>query len=381
VKNIHLGWVPRARWTRGRYEGEAGLDLRYHQGRHWGELLWSRDQPANPEPNHVYYDYEGRVTNTSAFARSAYALSPRLKATLDLSLHRQRYELTHDRLKGQFFTQDYTFFTPRAGVVATLRDGLEAYGSYSRAKAEPIFRELYDPENAGSLPGFATVLPSGELRDPLVTPERVDDFELGVRTRTSWGEASLAGYWMDFRDEIVYNGSLDDNGNPITGNAARSRHRGLEASLAAHATRALELRGSFQWSNDRFVDYAEFVDSATTIDYSGNRIAGFPQVSGRLAAAYTLGRARLELAAEHAGRQYLDNNQDAAASIAPWTVAHAALALRLGTTEVTARVSNLFDRRYETAGYVDFPAPAYLPTPVWIPAATRSVFVGAKVSL
>jgi iron complex outermembrane receptor protein len=407
VKNVHLGWVPRVRVTSGRYEAEAGLDLRFHEGRHWGELLWSLDQPAAPEPNHVYYDYKGRAINTSAFLRQGWAFTPRLRGTVDLSLHRQRYELRDDEIRGQFFTQDYTFFTPRVGAIATLRERVEgslrhveAYASFSRANAEPIFRELYDPENAGALPGFSTVLPSGELRDPLVRPERVFDWAAGLRARGDWGNASLGGYLMEFEDEIVYNGTLDDNGNPITGNAARSRHAGVEASLAAHVGRALELQGAFQWSADTFRDYREFVDSTTSIDYSGNRIAGFPGMNGRVSAAYRVGRGRLELAVEHAGRQYLDNTEDSrldpatrnapgyeSRTIAPWTVAHAALALRapnvLGSTdtELTVRVSNLFDRRYETAGYIDYPAPVYAPTPVWIPAATRSVFVGLKASL
>jgi len=67
-------------------------------------------------------------------------------------------------------------------------------------------------------------------------------------------------------------------------------------------------------------------------------------------------------------------------------VAHAAVGVTLPnflgkSTEITGRVTNLFDTRYETAGYVDFPAPAYAPTPVWIPAATRAFFVGVKTSL
>jgi len=407
VKNAHLGWVPRMRYASGRYEAEAGLDLRWHEGRHWGELLWSKDQPANPEPNHVYYDYKGRVINTSAFARQSWAFAPRVRGTLDLSLHRQQYQLLDDALKGQFFTQDYTFFTPRAGVNWTLRDQteggvkhLEAYGSFSRANAEPIFRELYDPENAGSLPAFYTVLPSGELKDPIIQPERVYDWAAGLRARGGWGEASLGGYFMDFKDEIVYNGSLDDNGNPITGNAAQSHHTGVEGSFAAHAGRALEFRGAFQWSLDKFDDYKEYVDPTTTIDYSGNRIAGFPGVSGRMAAAYRVGRGRIELAVEHAGKQYLDNTENnrkdpaaqaapgyVASTIEPWTVANASVAWKaphfLGSqdTEFTLRVSNLFDTRYETAGYVDYPAPAYAPTPVWIPAATRSFFFGLRASL
>ena len=47
---------------------------------------------------------------------------------------------------------------------------------------------------------------------------------------------------------------------------------------------------------------------------------------------------------------------------------------------LSVRVNNLFDARHETAGYVDYPAPAFAPTPVWIPAATRNVFAAVKAT-
>jgi len=229
IKDIHFGWVPRARYTAGRYEAEGGLDLRYHSGRHWGELLFSSPEPANPAPDHVYYDYKGITINTSAFVRQRWAFTPRVRATGDVSFHRQRYELRDDALNGYFFTQDYTFVTPRAGLDWIVRERdegalrhIEAYASFSRANAEPIFSELYDAEDTGTPSGFATLLPSGELKDPLLKPERVYDSEVGLRGRGAWGSATLGGYWMEFRNEIVYNGQLDDLGNPITGNAARA---------------------------------------------------------------------------------------------------------------------------------------------------------------
>ena len=33
---------------------------------------------------------------------------------------------------------------------------------------------------------------------------------------------------MDFRNEIVNNGQLDNVGQPVSGNAAKSVHRGIE---------------------------------------------------------------------------------------------------------------------------------------------------------
>ena len=53
VKNLQVGWVPRARWAPGgAWSFEGGLDLRYHEGEHWGELLWAATQPpaATPGP-------------------------------------------------------------------------------------------------------------------------------------------------------------------------------------------------------------------------------------------------------------------------------------------------------------------------------------------
>lgn len=405
AKNLQVGWVPRLRWAPGGpMTYEAGLDLRLHEGKRWGELLWAAEQPAAPTPDHTYYEYLGRVTNTSAFARATWQAAPRLSFTGDLALHRQAYELTEDTFNGQSFEETYTFLMPRVGSTWTLADDaprhLEAYASYSRAQAEPIFRELYDPENVGTPPGFRDFDPAtGRLSVPLLEPETVDDFALGVRARGAWGAASLGGYWMKFADEIVYNGRIDDNGNPITGNAARSRHAGIEGSLEARATRWLDLSGNFHLADDRFDEYVEFFDATSGVDYSGNRIAGFPVWAARGRALARAGLGTLELGVDHAGRQYLDNTENERKNpalrddpawidrtIEPWTAVNAALGWTFPEAwgsrglALSLRVNNVFDARYEAAGYIDYPAPAFAPTPVWIPAATRSWFAGLKAT-
>ena len=421
AKNLQVGWVPRVRLAP---EGsalayEAGLDLRLHEGKRWGELLWAAEQPPGATPNRAYYEYLGRVTNTSAFARATWQAAPRLVLNGDLALHRQRYELTDDTFAGQSFDESYTFLMPRAGATWLLFDEapgvwsgpdrawqgmsrkLELYASWSRAKAEPIFRELYDPENVGTPPGFRSFDPAtGRLSDPLLEPETVDDFALGLRGNLGLVSGSLAGYWMKFTDEIVFNGRIDDNGNPITGNAARSRHAGIEAALEAKVSPALELSANGHLADDRFDDYVEFFDASSGVDYSGNRIAGFPGWAARGRALLRVAqRGTLELGVEHVGRQYLDNTENERKNpalrddpswvdrtIEPWTAVNAAAgwtlpgALGSRSLGLSLRVSNLFDARYETAGYLDYPAPSFTPTPVWIPAATRSFFAGVKAT-
>ncbi len=396
ARNVHVGWVPRMRYESGRYALEGGLDLRYARGRRFGELTWSAVTTPGQTPNQVYYDYLGYVTNTNAFVRQSWLATPRLRGTLDLAFHRQRYQMGHDVYGGRSFDETYTFLMPRVGVNYVLRDEtddeslrhVDGYASFSRANAEPIFRELYDAEAAGGAPpAFAHVDANGRLTDPLIDPERVYDWAAGVRARGAWGTASLGGFWMQFEDEIVFNGTIDDFGNPITGNAASSHHSGIEGDFRARFSGAFELSGAFHWAVNEFDDYQEFVDSTTTVDYSGNAIAGFPASALHATATYRRGGVRLELSADYAGRQYLDNNESSVASIAPWTVVNALIGWRVagfvGTRELdlSLRVSNLFDERYETAGYVDYPAPLFAPTPVWIPAATRGVFFGVKTTL
>ena len=49
---------------------------------------------------------------------------------------------------------------------------------------------------------------------------------------------------MDFSDEIVKSGQVDRFGQPVTGNAERTRHLGLELSVSAEPAEGLELRGT-----------------------------------------------------------------------------------------------------------------------------------------
>jgi iron complex outermembrane receptor protein len=394
ARNVHVGWVPRVRHEAGRYALEGGLDLRYHEGRRFGEVLWSAQTSAGQQPNQVYYDYLGRVTNTNAFLRQSWAATEHVRLTGDLALHHQRYRMGDDVYTGRSFDETYTFLMPRAGVNVVMRDApytslehLEGYASFSLAEAEPIFRELYDAESPGAVPAFANEDANGRLSDPLIEPERVLDWAAGVRARGPWGQASLGGFYMDFEDEIVFNGTLDDVGNPITGNAARSHHAGIEGDVRTRVGSLLELGAAFHWAANAFDEYREFVDSTTTIDYSGNAIAGFPDRAIHATAILRQGGGRLELGVDHSGRQYLDNNENEVASIEPWTVANATLgwrfagALGMRELDLSLRVSNVFDERYETAGYMDYPAPLFVPTPVWIPAATRGFFFAVKTTL
>ena len=397
VRNQHYGWVPRARVKHGKGELTLGGEWREHTGRHWGELTWSAALPPGTEPNHVFYDYTGRVNVLSAFAQEAFDLRPGVKLTGSLQWRRPRYAIGDDRYNGYDFDLHYSFLNPRAGVNWNLNDRVSAFASFAYVQVEPILSELYRPDDPTSVPLFGRLDPANHIyEDPLVDPENVRDYEIGVGWKKEGAYARLNAFHMDFRNEIVPFGQIDALGNPITGNAARSKHQGIEGEIGYKHRSGLELDGNITFSKNRFDDYKEFVSAGVYNDYGGNAIALFPDRMANVTLGYRRGGSRAALTAVETGRQYLDNSEDnrknAALRDAPgyqhkFVEEHAVLngtltldltrlvgssALAQKALALDVHAMNLTDLRYETSGYV------FDEIPYYYPASKRSVFVALR---
>jgi len=298
-----------------------------------------------------------------------------------------------DMFDGIRFDQSYDFALPRLGLTWTPRADVTTFASWSQARREPAFRDLYDAEGVGSVPLYRVVdVAAGVYDDPLVRPEKVNDFEAGASWRGRAAAATVNLFRMDFRDELVYAGQFDtDLGYPIIGNAARSVHQGVE--LAGRIEGALGdagVRGALDanatLSDNHFDEYREVYGStpADVVSYDGNAIGFFPAVMGNLAGRLSWNGITLGADVRYVGRIYVDNTETESASIEPHTVVNALGAWRIpwaGThVRLGVRVFNLFDETYETGGYMDYDAMGNL-VPHLVPAAKRNVLAEVRVEL
>lgn len=391
VANRHFGWIPRVRI--GHPDGvlTAGGELRAHDGRHWGEVVTGDGLPPGTAPGHTYYDYHPRTLSAALFVREEWQPAPRLLLTADLAWRHQSYRMREDRFDGVRFDQDYDFLLPRLGVTFTPRGSTTLFASFAVSGREPAFRDLYDAEGAGSVPLYRIRdAAANRYEDPLIRPEHVSDWEAGYAWRGAHAAASVNLFRMDLRDELVYAGQFNtDLGYPILGNAARSVHQGVE--LAARAQRdlpgslRLDLDANATLSDNHFVEYREAwgPEPGDVVSYDGKTLGLFPAVIGNLSARAGWRGVTAGLEAQHAGRIYLDNNQDLPASIDPRTVwnATAGWGFAVGgasRAELSLRVANLLDERYAAGGYMDYD-PAGELAPMFVPAATRSWFTQVSV--
>jgi outer membrane receptor protein involved in Fe transport len=265
---------------------------------------------------------------------------------------------------------------------------LTAFASWSSSEREPSFRSLYDAEGVGSVPLFRTFDPaSGEFHDPLLRPERVNDWEVGASWRRERSYLGLNLFRLDFEDELVDYQFNSDLGYAVPANAARSVHQGVEVagrwSLGLPEQLAFTLEGNATLSDNHFIDYVEVIDPTFSIDHHDKTIGFFPATLANLAGNFAWRALGVGAEIQHIGRMYLDHTEDRANSLDPRTIANATGSYRfLGgvnpIAELRLRVFNVFDTEYEAGGYMDFDATgAYVPH--FIPAAGRTVLGELRV--
>jgi outer membrane cobalamin receptor len=243
-------------------------------------------------------------------------------------------------------------FNPRAGVAWFVRRRVSNYTKV-RASAGTGIRP---PD------GFELAFTD----NPSLKPERSTSAEAGIEQGFANGQATVEalGFWNNYDDLIIAVGSFRQSSRFRTDNIANARARGMELALAArhriNAGRPIDLRGRVSYT---FLDSEVLaVDDAT--DAQDPFAAGDPLLrrprhqfaaeilasSGRLSAFLTGGGRSRSLDVEPSfgtfgGLFYNDgfNSWNAGAS---WRV--------IGSSEVFARIENLFDKSYEEA--LGFPA-------------------------
>ncbi len=392
VNNRHGGWLPRLNFRTRKTETEIGLEARYHQSIHWGKIRWAENLPPELDPEFRYYDYKGAKWILSAYGTHYQRFADRWNLMTSIQVAHKRYRLFDEAFVGNDFSVPFTFINPKAGLNFNATDRLNAYFSLSRTSREPRLVNFYDAASSsyGVLPEFETG-PGGliDFSKPLTKPERLNNLETGAAYTGRRARGSINLFWMDFEDEIVKNGQLDQFGQPVTGNAESTLHKGIELSGALRPSETLVLQGNISLSRNTFQNYTVY-DKGTPVSYDGNRIAGFPDLLGNLRATFEQGGLRASLALQYVGPQYTDNSQDSrndptlrqspgydALKVDAYTAVNLGFAYDLsrftGATrfEIRLDINNLFDRLYETHGE----------GASFFPAATRNVFVWTKIDL
>ena len=200
--------------------------------------------------------------------------------------------------------------------------------------------------------------------------EKLFDYELGYTFRTSRFTAGVNLYYMDYTDQLVLNGKVNEIGEPMAENVKDSYRMGIEVVLGAKITDWLRWDINGTWSKNRIKKYVGYVYNMssvngdivddlwdqTAIEAGTTPIAFSPSFIGNSLLTFSYRGLEANFQSQYVSRQYLDNFGTKKNSLDPYFVNHLSLSYSFKsryTKGITlgATIYNLFNTQYETNGY------------------------------
>lgn len=346
LDNHFYGMVVSTEYQAEKWTLTAGGGYNEYDGDHFGEVIWARNAPQLNIGDR-YYDNNGFKTDFNAYTKLNYDLSERLSAFGDVQVRHVGYTfLGFDRNQNSVDQSvDLTFFNPKAGLVYRSGEGQRAYISYSVGNKEPVRRE-YTQSTPDSRPSHETLY----------------DLEAGYRIDRSGWYAGSNFFWMNYDNQLILTGQLNDVGAAIRTNVKDSYRVGIELEGGLRLSDAWQWGGNLTLSRHRIPEFIEFVDDFDTgaqreIVYDDTPIALSPEIVGSSVFSYERGRLQAGLISKGVSRQYLDNSGLESRSIDPYLIHDLELSYDLGgiaslrNASLSLQVFNVLDTAYETNGY------------------------------
>ena len=198
-------------------------------GNHFGEVVWTQNYV--PNANRCYDDF-GNKDDINFYTKASYNVTNKLNLFTDLQYRMVFYEATS--VKFSDVNDTFRFFNPKAGLSYQLNDKNAFYGYFGIANKEP---RRDDYENG------------------IVKPERLFDYELGWKYNTKKVKLSANAFYMNYKDQLVLTGALNDVGAPIFTNSGKSYRVGLEVESSIAITNKLILNPNATLSQNKNQDF------------------------------------------------------------------------------------------------------------------------------
>lgn len=381
VGNRQWGWLPRVEIEHEGGSLKVGSEIRIHRSVHWGKIQYAEGLPTNFDPDYHFYEYNGEKDIFSLYAHELYRLESDITLMADVQLVHNRYAIANEKYLGNNFSVGYFFVNPKLGLNYNITEQWNTYISLAYTSREPRLRNLYAAEDSyfGATPQFKADTTGGSVRydftNPLAKPEKLFDVELGLGFREADTRFSLNVFWMEFTDELVKSGQVDIFGQPVTGNAERTRHIGLEFDGEYAVTSMVSLSGNVSLSRNRLIRYSIIDDYGRRVKLDGNPIAGFPDVLANLRLTYRNEDITASVLAKHVGSFYTDNFKNEQHKNDAYTVFNGEVVMRVPIsflTQLTTRfeIRNIFNTLYFSSGEGN----------AFFPAAERNYVFGLTAS-
>lgn len=323
-----------------------GGGVNQYLGRHYGEVIWSR-YAGNSEINHEYYRDTAKKNDANVYLKTAYSVSSDLVAFVDLQYRNVYYFI--GKINRGYDTlipaRTFNFFNPKIGITWNPNRQSRLYLSYSRANKEPNRDDIIENIN---------------LKSP--KHETLDDIELGYNHSLKKIRLGINFYYMNYKDQLILTGKLNDVGNPVRINVPSSYRSGVELEGLYAPNRFFDINANLTLSKNEIRNFDFLIMNYDTYSFDSLRYARTPIafspniIASLMLTFHPVKDVDLSLVGKHVGKQYLDNTGAESKKLNPYTVFDLRLNYKIVTVKkseiiLNMMINNLFDQKYTSNGY------------------------------
>lgn len=345
-------------------QASVGGGINKYVNDHDGNVVWVKNYIGALAPDHKFYENTGEKADGNIYGRINYEFVRGLNLYADLQYRyinytiegiNDKWDWNAGRMQPLDLDETFHFFNPKVGLFWQVCEKSNIYASFAVAQKEPTRNNYTD--------GFFTELPKSE---------RLLDYELGYSFRSRWFTAGVNLYYMDYQDQLVLTGQLNEIGEAVSANVKDSYRAGVEVSAGAKFTPWLRWDVNATWSRNRIKYYTEYLSDvdanweeiyqadgtiSQTANYLGSTPISFsPDFMLNSLIAFNYKGLDASLHSQYVSKQYLNNSGDDECTLDAYFVSNLNVSYTFklpATRSVSVGVSvyNLFDEEYESNGY------------------------------
>ena len=315
-------------------------------GTHFGTVIWT--QFYVPTSNR-YYDNYGNKDDVNFYAKASQTFG-KINFFADL-----QYRMVFYKARSEAFSDvndTFRFFNPKVGVNYQLNSKNAIYAYAGIANKEP---RRDDYENGS------------------VKPERLYDYELGWKYNSKKATLNANAFYMQYKDQLVLTGALNDVGSPIFTNSGHSYRYGLEIESVIKVMDKLTFRPNITLSQNKNNDFY-FQRDGVLQNLGNTNIAFSPDIVFGNSTTYSpIKNLNLTLLNKFVGKQFMGNIDSQASVLKAYNVHDFNVTylwnIKKGIKSIlfSGLVNNIFNYKYESNGYFytyddDFSTPGVITT-------------------
>jgi iron complex outermembrane receptor protein len=285
-------------YRKNKLSATLGAGASQFNNRHFGEAI-ATEFTGYEDLNAIYYDNDASKRDMNVYAKLKYQWRNWFPY-VDIQARSINYQFEGLDNNLEFGNQevDYLFFNPKVGLTYVLNNH-SFYGMYAIGNREPVRDDFRNNKT-----------------DEWPEHEQLNNIEIGYRLQQGRKILNVNLYDMQYVNQLVLTGDVNDVGEAIRTNVDNSYRRGVEVEVQYPLSKRVQIGGNLTASQNKIESFTEHIGEwdddfeVFTFEHKDKDISFSPNLISALVLSYQVNKHfSIDFFEKYVSKQYLDNTQ------------------------------------------------------------------------